>query len=321
MAVATSCALHINMFEQIKYQNKFLTQGAKYYLTDILYPAMSVLIQRIPIDLYNHPTKTGNFPKDPNDLTVQDLDYDTETAKTNLLNYADLIDYPIDHTYQFTKEEIDIILSSMEICIKVNKLSHLVEEELKPVIKRMNDNWKDGSWFVRFNSCSPKDGKGKYPIQKARAMIEMIISSTRARGAFQSGEDTLYFVKYDYDWDASRELRVFIYNQHITAISQYNPYDTSFYSDKDDRYLYDLAIRIKEYLKNIIPVICSRVHTNDIICDIYLDTDVKLHIIEFNSFGYWLPGSSVLFEWLRDKDLLYNQSDSIYFRLLVDENK
>ena len=294
---------------------------------------MPVVIERIPFESYLHPKRTANFVRDANDLDSKDLDYNTEIARTNLMNYANVIGYPIDHEYKFTKEEISKLLECAEIGIKVYRLSHLFEEDLFPIIERMEANLKDslscllnggltcpsgqGLWFVRFNSCSPKDGKGDFPITNAKDLVEMIVTSSRARGALESGDDTLYFVKYDTEWDANKELRIFIHNQQITAISQYNPYNVSYFSDKNDSYLNNLVKRIKDYLAEIIPMVCSATETNNLVCDLYLDHNDKFRIIEFNSFGYWLATGSVLFRWLDDKDKLYNQNGVIYLRILT----
>jgi len=277
---------------------------------------MSIIIERIPFESYQHPKHTANFIKDANDSDSKDLDYDKEIARTNLLNYANIISYPTDHEYKFTKEEISILIECVEIGIKVHRLSHLFEEELLPIIEKMQANWTDGLWFVRFNSCSPKDGKGDFPITNAKDLVEMIVTSKRARGALKNGDDTLYFVQYDTEWDTNKELRIFIYNQQITAISQYNPYDISFFSDKTDSYLVNLTEIINRYLKNIIPAVCSAIGTNNLVCDLYLDQNNEFRIIEFNSFGYWLASGSVLFRWLDDKNKLYNQNDIIYLRFL-----
>ena len=278
-------------------------------------------IERINFDTYNHPKNNCNFIKDANDLTINDLDYDTEIARTNLLNYADLIQYPFDHSYQFTKNEIDVLLGTMKTGIAVGRLSHLIEDDLEPIIDRMARSWINGKWFVRFNSCSPKDGNAKYPITSARQLIEMIVTSSRSRGALNHGDDTLYFVKYDTNWDSSRELRVFIHGQQITAITQYSPYELSYYSDKTDSELTNFVLGIKKYLNDIIPIICKRIGTNDLVCDLYLNDDGTFKIIEFNSFGYWLASGSVLFHWLNDYHVLYNRTNDVYLRVLVSELK
>lgn len=277
----------------------------------------NILIDRISFSTYINPKNNCNFLKNPDDADIQHLDYDTEIAKTNLLNYAHLIDYKIHHIYTFTPDEISTLLECMNICIKVGRCSHLVDEDLEPIIRRLQEYWYPGQWFVRFNSCSPKDGIGSFPITTPRKLIEMIVTSHRAKCALTHSDDTLLFVPFDPTRDDNRELRVFIHHKKITAISQYNPYNLSYFSDKDDKYLHAVVNRIKLFLDPIIPTICSHVETNNLVCDIYLDHEDQPRIVEFNSFGYWLATGGVLFHWLEDKDKLYNTQNKIYLRLLT----
>ena len=74
--------------------------------------------------------------------------------------------------------------------------------------------------------------------------------------------------------------------------------------------LNDIKLKIiVENIKNLLDEI--KPHTKipvNYVCDIYVKKDLNVKIIEFNSFGYWLPAGSALFEWEYD----YNK---IYFRI------
>lgn len=288
-----------------------------------------VIIERISFPEYEHPRHNCNFLPRPDDEDVASLDYDTEIARTNLTRYADLISYPVSHTYTFTTSEVTTILSWIDTGIICGKSSNLFKEDLEPIIDRMQKVWISGDWFVRFDTCSPKDGIGTLPIRSAKQMMDMIITSKRSRTALQGGYTTLYFVRFDPTWDPSRELRVFIHNRQITAISQYSPYQLSSFSTWTDSELTSLTHNMVQYLTPIISRVCEHIGTDNIVCDILVrgtdnivgdilvrDTNA-FHIIEFNSFGYWLASGGVLFHWLTEQDKLYNQAHTIHFKILI----
>ncbi|XWV25158.1 cell division cycle 123 protein [Tupanvirus deep ocean] len=278
-----------------------------------------IIVERVRSDNNNDDNNSNNHPKDPNDLEITNLDYETELNKTNLMNYAHLINYPIEWTYTFSEDDINIILKCSESCIKTGSIK-LFQEELDPVIKNLQNYWpfNNKAYFFRFNSCSPKDGAPDFPVINATDVITKIVTSKRAwQSMFWKKEVTMYFVEYDYNWDTSREFRVFIYKRKVTAISQYNIMIKSILAGKSNTVAKNLAKTIQNYLENgILDLICTSVGTNNVVCDIYVNDDMTCKIIEFNSFGYWLAAGSALFHWLDDKKKLYNVDGKIYIRFV-----
>lgn len=277
-----------------------------------------ILVERVRFDTASHDNYNNSYPKDPNDLEIINLDYDTEVKKTNLLNYADIINYPIDWSYSFTNDEQKILLNYSNNCIKLGNIDNC-QNELKPIIQRLDDNWPldKKTYFFRFNSKSPKDGIPNYPIVNGLQVITKIVTSSRARLCLMDNETTLYFTLYDLEWNIKCEFRVFIYHRKITCISQYSVINKSILSGKSNNECKNLALIIKNHLENkIIELVCDKIDTNNVVCDIYLLPDMKCKIIEFNSFGYWLAAGSSLFHWINDKSKLYNTDDIIYLRII-----
>ena len=257
---------------------------------------------------------TCNHPKDPTDVGAASLDYDTEIKKTSLMNYTDIINYPISWSYKFTPEEIVIMKKcATNNCIITGTINGH-RDELKIIIDRLKTSWIDAMWFFRFDGRSPKDGASEYPVFTAEQVITKIVTSKRGFTSMMDGEDTIYFVKYENNWDRQREFRVFVYKQRVTAISQYT-YDKSMLSGKSTAMAKELGLKIKTYLENdVLPLVCSKIGTNNVVCDMYVNDNGSLRIIEFNSFGYWLAAGSALFNWLKDKEQLYNQKGVTYMR-------
>lgn len=275
---------------------------------------MEVIIERVRNDS-GFDNNTNNHPRDENDLEVKDLDYKTELSKTHLMNYASIIGYPIVWSYQFQPKEVRTLLQCCEIGMKTGR-TLLFNEELEPLIQRLEKNWIPGKWFFRFSSSSPKDGMHSYPIISAKQVIEMISTSKRARNAFEDGYSIIYFVKFDETWDSKREFRVFIRKGKVTCISQYNAYDQSILSDKSNDQVKNAVERIVRFLEEeILPKVIPAVNTNNLTADIYLEDD-SIRIVEFNSFGYWQAAGSALFHWLNDKSKLYNEEAQVWIRII-----
>lgn len=272
-----------------------------------------IIIERVHVDLMGGNINTCNYSKDPNDSEVTELDYETELKKTNLMNYANLIDYPISWIYTFTEEEIHVLIKYASDYLKNN----IDEVEIKPVLQRLDNAWTKGAWFFRFNSMSPKDGIPNCSVTSALDTINKIITSKRAWNCMTSGEKTIYFVRYENDWDPKREFRVFIYKRKVTAISQYNIGTKSMLSGKSNHDVMTLTNGIKDHLeKQILPLVCPKIGTDNVTCDLYINRNGTIRIVEFNSFGYWQAAGSALFEWIGDKNKLYNQDGKIYVRFV-----
>lgn len=147
-------------------------------------PARRIIVERVRIDDLGSEFNSNNHPRDGDDDEANALDYQQEHRKTNLLNYAHLVDYPIAWSYKFTPEEC---LTLRECALKGQHLrsAQLYVEELTPIIERLKRTWdtdetiSHGMWFFRFNSCSPKDGVGEYPVWNPSQVINMIATSRR----------------------------------------------------------------------------------------------------------------------------------------------
>lgn len=271
-----------------------------------------IIVEEIDINDV-HKYNTNNHPKETLNNKfydeVKDQDYKIELNRTNLMNYADLINYPIAWKYEFNKDEMKILKDCAE---KGQFLSsaRIYKEEIEPIVDRFNDSWRDGKWFFRFNSRSPKDGMHEYPMYLPNQIIETIITSKRAFLALSDDENVIYFVKYDDEWKRENEYRVFIRNGKVTCISQY--YLISIYQ-------IDLNImkNMINWLENdILPEILLKIGKNDIVADFYIEDDNKFKIVEFNSFGYWMASGSALFHWINDFNKLYNEDGNVYIRYI-----
>jgi hypothetical protein len=253
---------------------------------------------------------SNNHPKGPE---VLHLDYKTEIRRTNVSAWKDMIRYPVQFEWTFEPNEICVMKESMQVSLISNKLSSLHEEELTACIERLQKQMPEISdgWFVRFDEASPKDGVRALPLYTAHQIIEQIVTSMRALRALEEGNRVLYFCPYQPDWNSEKELRVFVYNSRVTAISQYAT-KTKLFPAMSDEKLTAVAKSVTNFLDQHVSQYTSRLGTQ-FVCDIYFDIEPR--VIEFNSFGYWLASGSGYFHWLTDKEILYGDGETVVFRI------
>jgi hypothetical protein len=277
----------------------------------------NLVIERIESSTLNH-TKinNNNLPKDPLDQEALSKDYTEEVGKTHLDNYYQLVNYPVKFTFEFTEYEAKILLDAGKICTITSRRTELYKEELEFVEARLSNHWVDGKYFIRFNSCSTKDGVPRAPLLSPTDVIDSIITSDRAIKAIHNGDRKLYFVDFDDLWQESHEVRVFVRNGNVTCISQYNPYKAQFFNSIPDVQLSHITNNIINYVRTLVITVCPHIRTTDFVADLYVEDDFTIKLVELNSFGYWLASGSALFNWNDDRGKLYGDG-KIYFRILI----
>jgi|SRR3989338_2505980 len=271
-----------------------------------------IIIERVRTDDF-YENNTSNHMIEENDHEAKRQDVEKERRKTNLMNYADIIQYNIDHSYIFNDEEMEIMKKCAEKGMKTRKIDDLLEI-LAPIIHRLEQEWISGKWFFRFNSRSPKGGINIYPVISALETITMIVTSVKGWRCLCENENIIYFVPYNDTWDIQKEFRVFVNDGIITAISQYDTSTKSILSGKSSIYIKQTVLNIIDFLSNILPILTTKIQTSNLTIDIYVDTN-SIKIIECNSFGYYQSAGSCLFHWLLDKSKLYNKNNLIWIRI------
>jgi len=122
-------------------------------------------------------------------------------------------------------------------------------------------------------------------------------------------------VAFDDNWNDELELRVFVHNKKVTAISQYVWSCPGYFSKQSDPKLIEIAAKVIDYIQGEIIITLSGSIGDSFVADLYYDDVLdKLRVIEFNCFGYWLAAGSALFHWINDKKILYG-TDAVTFRV------
>jgi hypothetical protein len=117
---------------------------------------------------------------------------------------------------------------------------------------------------------------------------------------------------------SERELRCFAYKGKLVAITNQFP------CNLDNKWHFSgLELLITEKVKLLILNIVSKCNLYDsFVIDIEINHELSPIFIEFNPYGVKGSTSAILFDWIHDKEILFNdKTDNIIFRYCTDRSK
>ena len=118
-------------------------------------------------------------------------------------------------------------------------------------------------------------------------------------------------------FNKDNEFRVFVYNNHITAISvQFLYTENKLFSKKNNEEIITLVKDINNFFNNNIKdKLYSMVNYT---FDLVLLDDSTFYFIELNSFGKDYSAGSALFHWINDSEIILNENcNEIEFRYII----
>lgn len=219
---------------------------------------------------------------------------------------------PFEWKYIFTRDELIDLADAAKVSCLTNERSNLHKDELKSIENRLEKEWIDGEWFIKFPSASPKDSKYPYKVNSPEQVIDSLITSKRlTRNCYVNSENVLYFAKYDPNWVHDNEWRIFIKNGCIQAISQYHWHSIANWNATiNDTILIEFCRKVDEFSKKILQLY----PINDVVIDIYCDpNESNIQLIELNNY---LCSGACLFSWKNDVDVFMKEHDEIILRIL-----
>mmetsp|Transcript_177450 Transcript_177450/g.562963 ORF Transcript_177450/g.562963 Transcript_177450/m.562963 type:complete len:143 (-) Transcript_177450:67-495(-) len=131
------------------------------------------------------------------------------------------------------------------------------------------------------------------------------------------GYDTdtvVYVMSFDARVTTDRELRVFVRERRVTAMSQYDCLKMStVFGPMDDRQLAKVARDVDTFHQDHVAERWQAVQgTPSYVMDVEYIADASsapcVRLIELNCFGAELAAGSALFHWLRDEDEMHSPS-------------
>ena len=280
----------------------------------------------------NHPIKPEDIPKGMTELEH----YKSVIAKTCLSDWKHLVDY--EHTITLSKEAIQTLIE----CIPTGMLSRRrpknFKEDLEDLEKEISKSWpykgehheKSKDWFVRSDRVSLKDGVVAYPFSSPKDLVDAMSTSDRFHKALKDGDNKLYFFEYQPTWNEFREVRVFVHDLKVTAMSQYLWFRKGYFGETTDQELEIVARNIIHSVEDWAECLYRKNGLRDMTVDVYVNDESlngeyesqdSIRLVEFNTFGYSQAAGSCLFHWLNDYDILYGkmntkEKNNVVFRIV-----
>lgn len=176
-------------------------------------------------------------------------------------------------------------------------------------------------WFVRSSACSPKDAchdGGAGPHQSLVDVLLALLASDRIHTSMRDYETdiTVYLMPFDTTVNTDRELRVFVHERQVTAMSQYDCLNPScVFGKMDTEELAAVACCVDSFHRELVSPrweaaggIASYVMDVEYIMGEGADNEPQVRLIELNSFGAEYAAASALFHWVRDASELHSSS-------------
>jgi hypothetical protein len=241
-----------------------------------------------------------------------------EVRATAVESWAELVHYPIAFIWTIPPFAVRALKEAIPIGLVRNEPSTLHGGEFTDMAYILRGAAHDNAfpphgWFVRFGQMSPKDGMyGSVPLTSWRQIVHQLATSSRALACLNDGETKLYLCHWDPTWCAGWELRAFVYNGRLTALSQYSASTTELPACTDEQ-LHRIAERAEAMVALLAPSFESAMQTRHVVCDlVWKPEDGVVRVVEFNPFGAHNPTGSAFFHWIEDEAILKAEKGLVF---------
>lgn len=182
----------------------------------------------------------------------------------------------------------------------------------------------ESGWFIRVERVSLKEGQhGKGPYKNLEQVIESICSGAQGHECIGIEDNLEAFNIYFLPWKSIKnEFRVFIYQNHISAIcpQNYSSLDEDLIELDKNNKLVNFVKSMVEYFNNNLKDRLMNIVGPNYTMDLALLDDNTFYFIEPNSFGENYAAGSALFEWTLEHDILHKEpEDPVTFKFIDRE--
>lgn len=254
----------------------------------------------------------------PDDYDKKNEELDTKNWINNFKNFYLLLN--IDYN------DLMLLKNMNNLCLIKNEIPELYKEDFETMIKKYEyvDKYLkiNGGHFIRTDNVCLKYSKyGNIPYDNIRMIFESILTCSIGHSPLYNTTNELHI--YLIPWikiNKSKEFRVFVYKNKITAISQQYMYQSNEIlkmktkDEKNDiinKWINIICIFFNKFIKNKFVSIENYIYDFCI-----LDNDLP-YFIEINPFGREYSSGSALFHWINDNDKIYNTENKLYFRYTI----
>lgn len=241
-----------------------------------------------------------------------------------------------------TRSQMKTMVQAARASINTRKLSLSYAEDLREEVNPAFENLvfpKDGL-FMRLGACSPKDGAettpGKASLHSVQDIMLRLTTSQRAWSALTKILNTdakqacMYFLPFDKRMRTEAEYRVFCMpgSLKITAVSQYKWHKRWMFAGGTQDEMEERAMKILAGIESIHAQIIARLHEPEehelgqilekqgFTFDVLHIDDMNFSLVELNTFGVRSQCGSCLFQWVKDRAVLYGAvGEDVEFRV------
>ena len=246
--------------------------------------------------------------------SIYDFEY---ISKFNFEKWMNIIG----NTNLFTISIEDYLMTLCEKHIEYCKSGIIEFNELYDLINKLNDYISTSSTdlFFRLSYRSAKDvPEGRMPITNGKQIINAIIKSERCfydliahkyhkNKGLSLTSINIILIPWK-NCNQSRELRCFVYNKQLVAITNQFPNETWSFNHMEDYLISKINTFINDLWSN------NKDLYNSCVVDIEIDKFMNIDLIEFNPYEKKGSTSAILFDWINDKDILFNNNNKIILR-------
>jgi len=239
-----------------------------------------------------------------NNLGDRPSDYFEVLSQSDTKNWVKQFHHTY-HTIELGTTDLKWMKEALKIGMHTAKCSELYEEELEDSFLRHKDKMPPGDWFVRTDRVSLKQGMhGKGPYNNFKKILESMVSTTSTHCCFGDNDTTctIYFLPW-LDMQGSKEFRIFVHQNRITAISAQQLYrPNEWLAGLTDEQLNVEIYKVLDYFESVVKDKMSYMasYTMDLVI---LENGLP-YFIEANSFGANYASGSALFHWITDHHIL-----------------
>ena len=198
------------------------------------------------------------------------------------------------------------------------------KKDLDDLVKELDNffmaNDEDCGWFLKLSYRSAKDvPQGRFPVWKTEDVITAIVCSERCfddmvahqfhqRNHAYLPPMLLHLLPYE-ECNRDRELRCFVYDRRLCAITNQFPEDPWLFEGHE----IELILTIRNFVCRL-----WQKHSDlydEAVIDVEVSEDMQPNLIEFNPYFKKGSTAAVLFDWEQDKSALENRGGRIEFRV------
>lgn len=252
------------------------------------------------------------------------------------------LDPSVCQTVSLSRSQIATILNAAKSSIHTGELSRAfgedLEDEVHPAFTGLR--FPPEGLFMRLGACSLKDSAtgGQLAARSVEDAVRQISTSLRAYITLTNilkTDDTsakILCVPFDARMDTAQEYRVFCVPEtlRISAVSQYKWHKPWVFASKSPTERQEISETIMQGISSVHASIIARLQPrgsnalDDMVYSQGFSFDVlnvaggdSFLLVELNSFGIRGACGSCLFQWVKDKDILYQTTGPVQFRVTL----